>query len=721
MFSPTGGCRLCISAWLDGTPPLLALDKPPMRAGYLLLHGSGRWRWSFCTLDGLGHFKAYVTAAAAGSWEQGVGSKTAAADRPEAGSCAVRFVVPPTGKGLWPERRPPLWSCDLSDMGLFACGVALEGGCATLTLRFRGKDKEPMVLGVGGGQANADAWCDTICWLFGLRPCTSAGARAAAATGGGAEQEKDICDSMLVELMHAAHLGPLDTSRPQHATLCEVRDKEHVEGLFDNHPFAAVQVVDSCGRAVAPPTLWRVPALTSTSTASSCWVWNASRLLKLGDEELPAAVAPAATLRIELFCVASGALARFGFDGGNGEPRLLAWGEVSLQALRATGEQPLAVDLHRAFSFMQQTEALCKEKSVLPAQLLLRSQPHSSSRFKWLFLVRHAQSRWNQATGRLQGSFKKMMDGGTAAAASEDPLAGSGALAADSNSFSQNVNGMLKAITTVDHGLSEAGKQQAEALSRILLAARAEHAASEGRSSESSEGLAVGALLNCTKIYCSPLLRAITTAHIAFGLGRHRAICEGGITLLADAREQKGKRGLLSLDAVRGAGGQSQIDAALRAELASLYGEDGARAFDVGGAGDSTGARAFFVDANDCAVEPPRGARGAAGIGEASVRDATAQVEGRARAVLDTVRFSQEDASILVGHSLFFQHMFRSCLSPSFLDREPELACRLAEHKLENCAVVALRLDCGAERSPSGNPARPIMDAQLLFGSSLEM
>ena len=140
----------------------------------------------------------------------------------------------------------------------------------------------------------------------------------------------------------------------------------------------------------------------------------------------------------------------------------------------------------------------------------------------------------------------------------------------------------------------------------------------------------------------------------------------------------------------------------------------------LGGAGDSTGARAFFVDANDCAVEPPRGARGAAGIGEASVRDATAQVEGRARAVLDTVRYSQEDASILVGHSLFFQHMFRSCLSSSFQDREPELACRLVEHKLENCAVIALRLDCGAERSPSGNPARPIMDAQLLFGSSLE-
>lgn len=180
---------------------------------------------------------------------------------------------------------------------------------------------------------------------------------------------------------------------------------------------------------------------------------------------------------------------------------------------------------------------ICDGCSVLPPgsdRICHDCSKKKKPREKYVFLVRHAQSKWNQNVDLM----KKISSGDF-----------------DLN-YLQNqaarLPHMAKEVLHTDHPISEQGRKQTEILRDKIAAERQNHAVhcadnlsdigTRADSSSSSSGRARTPhekqyydrfLTEKKHIYCSPLLRALQTAHLALPADAGW----GDIKLLKDARE----------------------------------------------------------------------------------------------------------------------------------------------------------------------------------------
>lgn len=251
---------------------------------------------------------------------------------------------------------------------------------------------------------------------------------------------------------------------------------------------------------------------------------------------------------------------------------------------------------------------------------------------KTVFLVRHGQSHWNRA--------QEDMD--------------------------------LGGLAGFDHGLNEAGVSESRDLNR--------------RWREAASGSpAERAWARATRVYSSPLTRAVTTAAVA--LHGHPALeGDGGrLVLLSSAREVKGIGGM---DCVGVASGAEEVARRALLELGAVVGEDEARRV------------MCAVDANDCTSPwwTP-----------ATSRDSRREVRQRLRNFWEAIQFDGHACSIVVGHSNFGRELCRHYLGPGVSDA---LGDRLRAKKLQNAGVVALTV--------SFEGVEPVVTAaELVFGSTL--
>lgn len=143
----------------------------------------------------------------------------------------------------------------------------------------------------------------------------------------------------------------------------------------------------------------------------------------------------------------------------------------------------------------------------LPA--LPENQPQKQ---KFLFVVRHAESRWNEHLGKVkQGTITKFVDGAWEAT-------------------KEYVEGKT------DHPLTEIGIDQATQLREKITQSYHDTTATSNSSKESDRKWYEKLFSEPVPIYCSPMRRAVQTAHLAMPAIKDWA---QRIVLCADAREVK--------------------------------------------------------------------------------------------------------------------------------------------------------------------------------------
>eukprot|EP00300_Choanocystis_sp_HF-7_P027254 c32335_g1_i1.p1 GENE.c32335_g1_i1~~c32335_g1_i1.p1 ORF type:complete len:399 (-),score=102.48 c32335_g1_i1:32-1198(-) len=94
-----------------------------------------------------------------------------------------------------------------------------------------------------------------------------------------------------------------------------------------------------------------------------------------------------------------------------------------------------------------------------------------------------------------------------------------------------------------------------------------------------------------------------------------------------------------------------------------------------------------------------------------TVAESKAEVEIRVEDFLSTMRDTSHSSVIAVGHSLFFQDMFKHYLDEDYLAANPAVA-EFQNKKLQNCGVIAIQVKFEG-------PHAKITQADLLFGSQL--
>lgn len=312
--------------------------------------------------------------------------------------------------------------------------------------------------------------------------------------------------------------------------------------------------------------------------------------------------------------------------------------------------------------------------------LRLRAEPTPK---KVVYFIRHGESKWNKAQSKMR------------------------------------VGNMLKEF---DHGLSADGRDQAEDLNKVILAA-------QQSSQTSQEATYAAEFLSATTIYSSPLTRAIQTGMI--GLKSHPTMRKQGVTLVRDARESKNLGGFDTHGIAKGAAIRQRV----LKEMLTLY--DNENSEDHGSSkllGDS---HVFAIDPND-----------AMNVWWTITQDAASEVKERQMDLLQKLACSSEEVMIVVGHSLFFREVYKefACQEAKELAKqeknskaqkekkqeraagareastahaESESECskcclaQLGKLKMENCAVVRCELDF------SSGLGECITRAQMMFGTKM--
>jgi len=242
-------------------------------------------------------------------------------------------------------------------------------------------------------------------------------------------------------------------------------------------------------------------------------------------------------------------------------------------------------------------------------------------------------------------------------------------------------------LTKTDHPLSDRGITQCEELRARLKASETDKAASS----------AERRFMDAQLVYCSPLTRAVQTALICTSalLGAQNI----PLHLMPSAREIKKFGGRDS----HGHYGPELLPRVTE-KLAEYYGDARAQAlvFDVHWVMDDVYDDKWWN----------------------SILETQGQVEDRAACFLEQLRLAP-DGSIVVGHSLFFQQIFKLYLNNDCNHDTPEMRhnCTpegltlyegLTKRKLSNCGVAECWVDFGVQGGAS------IRQVQLIFETHLE-
>lgn len=279
--------------------------------------------------------------------------------------------------------------------------------------------------------------------------------------------------------------------------------------------------------------------------------------------------------------------------------------------------------------------------------------PQRQAGERYVFFVRHAESRWNAAQAA-------------------------------------GVTGLYDMFCEGDHGLSEKGRVQAEELNRSFIEARNVISNSK-RSSWSSIWLQ--RLIQAETILSSPYVRAIETAVI--GLQDIRSI-NRKVIVTRDAREMRSS--MLAVDCSSSAVGD-QIKTRLSEDLEWIYAQAGkneqGKALTMG--------LSEQLDISDVQEEwcP-------------ALAESVVDLDSRHAALLQRIESCSEGSScIVVGHSYYFKRFFATYMSQGVHDQVPDVAASLEEHVVPQCAVVGMKIVFEDSGSPLIKEVAPLLGTNL--------
>jgi broad specificity phosphatase PhoE len=299
---------------------------------------------------------------------------------------------------------------------------------------------------------------------------------------------------------------------------------------------------------------------------------------------------------------------------------------------------------------------------------------------KWIFLVRHGESKWNIA---------------------------------------QEKHDIISMAKSVDHSLSCKGLDQASSLAGKVLAARDQITLNAARGWEGQRGDAPSWVYDrffaADVIIASPLTRAIETAVVT--MQHHPLVSRLPIRLRSEIREIKNAGGLDTI-------GQFQGDAILphlKKELADLYKEatetEGHSMLELeqacleqkqsDGEGDSATralarVNSIRVDTNNTNDEWWN-----------CIKEDESDARERIAEFLVEMKLSPCENIIAVGHSHFIRHLCRHFLAPQCHEAYPQESTLLGKHTISNCGVLAVKADFSLPVD------KCITDLYLMFGSEL--
>jgi len=234
-------------------------------------------------------------------------------------------------------------------------------------------------------------------------------------------------------------------------------------------------------------------------------------------------------------------------------------------------------------------------------------------------------------------------------------------------------------LSQTDHPLSEAGRDQAEALNKLIEQAV-----------EDPKSVTGAAIAQPDIIYVSPLTRAIQTAIIAIcQVQAKKGGCE--LVLMPQAREKKNT--VLSFDSQPSQIGSDIVKRAFN-ELLLLY------------KGKEESIIEIFKKLKFDAEE----------VQDQWWFDVSAESSALIKARMDDfmsqLLYSPHRTIVVVGHSHFFRAILKQYLSEEFKSKSPQFAADIASKKLSNCGVVRVDMDPRIAGTP-------IVDVQLVFGTTL--
>jgi len=259
-----------------------------------------------------------------------------------------------------------------------------------------------------------------------------------------------------------------------------------------------------------------------------------------------------------------------------------------------------------------------------------------------VFFVRHGESIWNRAQAKMQ---------------------------------------VYEQVRTTDHGLSDKGREQAEALRTRLLSA----------DKPQELGLAAG-MLQPDVVYVSPLTRAVQTAIISLGQLLVKPDGLGELVLMPNAREKLNYGGFDSWSTKTGLDIlQHAVD-----EIKTLYKGQDSRDDVL-----ETFAK-LRVD-----IEEVQDRWWCEGVAESP-----AQLQVRIDQFMTQLMYSPHNTAVVVGHSHFFRAVFKKYLSNKFKAERTTLAKCLSDGKLSNCGVCRVEVEVG----PDGLPV--ITSAELVLNTT---
>eukprot|EP00928_Gymnodinium_smaydae_P056326 TRINITY_DN39722_c0_g1_i1.p1 TRINITY_DN39722_c0_g1~~TRINITY_DN39722_c0_g1_i1.p1 ORF type:complete len:479 (-),score=62.91 TRINITY_DN39722_c0_g1_i1:422-1858(-) len=266
---------------------------------------------------------------------------------------------------------------------------------------------------------------------------------------------------------------------------------------------------------------------------------------------------------------------------------------------------------------------------------------------KVIFIVRHGQSKWNQA--------EKEVD----------------------------VKGMLE---TVDHSLSVDGLSQASALAervkvkhsqasagipQMNLTPRSPRTPRIGDQEDAPQNV-YDAFYSAEAFLASPLTRAVQTALIA--LRHHPKLHHVGLKLRAELREIKNLGGMDTIGSARGGAIRTHV----HQELQSLYQEaDAADAC-------KTLARLTSVPINTNNTEDEWWS---------DIKEDEQDAQERVSELLVQLKLCSESSIVVVGHSDFFRFLCSHFLSSTCRKLYPETSHAFGLYRMMNCGVAALCVD----------------------------
>lgn len=319
------------------------------------------------------------------------------------------------------------------------------------------------------------------------------------------------------------------------------------------------------------------------------------------------------------------------------------------------------------------------ERLLVPPVVALRLWPHSVHshwpRKKWIFLVRHAESKWNEAEHELFRGTR--LKAGALLRNIDHPL---------------SMTGIEQAVELAAK-VKDAHENLSSSLAALLSGASARDGATLDLDQEDAE-LTRG-FLDVSAIWVSPFCRALQTALVA--LQHHPVALRDGFVLRSELRERKTVIGRDTLATCQG----DKIAENAHARLDKVIngaGQQGARFVDM-----SSRIKTIKVDPGTTSHE----------WWNESAESGRA-VDARIQEVLVQLKLSSQDKFLLVTHSLLIQHLMARYMSQRCREDHAELVQRLSTQKVPNCGVVAIRMDTTSEVHTSIDKVR------LMFGTTID-